>query len=288
MASSNAGILHVSDTALMVAACRATETARPDALVRDPFAAALAGERGMAIARNLPGGGETVAFGVAIRSRFLDELIAQLATAGKLATVLSLGAGLDTRPWRLNLPKDLRWIEVDFPAMLKYKNAVMAAHPPRCHRQPVEADLNEAEARSAVFAAVDGTPSLLITEGLLPYLSAQTVEALVGAATGTAAIQHWLLDATSVALGRRVMRSYTSILEMRAADALYGEQILALLRQYGWHTVQHRSYTTDAYLAAPERVRALASRMSEAERPAPPPASDLSGIHLLGRTARGL
>jgi O-methyltransferase involved in polyketide biosynthesis len=39
-------IRHVSDTALMVAACRALETARPDGLVRDPFAAKLAGPRG--------------------------------------------------------------------------------------------------------------------------------------------------------------------------------------------------------------------------------------------------
>ena len=47
-------IHNVSDTALMVAACRAMETERPDGLVRDPFAARLAGERGMAIARALP------------------------------------------------------------------------------------------------------------------------------------------------------------------------------------------------------------------------------------------
>jgi len=42
-------IQHVSDTALMVAACRALETARADGLVRDPFAERLAGPRGDAI-----------------------------------------------------------------------------------------------------------------------------------------------------------------------------------------------------------------------------------------------
>ena len=46
-------IAHVSDTALMTAACRAMETERPDGLIRDPFAAQLAGARGMAIARGL-------------------------------------------------------------------------------------------------------------------------------------------------------------------------------------------------------------------------------------------
>jgi O-methyltransferase involved in polyketide biosynthesis len=47
-------ITHVSDTALMVAACRAHETALEDAYVRDPFAARLAGERGVAILNALP------------------------------------------------------------------------------------------------------------------------------------------------------------------------------------------------------------------------------------------
>ena len=43
-------IEHVSDTALMVAACRALETERADGLIRDPFAERLAGAKGMRIA----------------------------------------------------------------------------------------------------------------------------------------------------------------------------------------------------------------------------------------------
>ena len=54
MSFSNGKITHVSDTALMVAACRAHETELEDAFVRDPFAARLAGERGFAILAALP------------------------------------------------------------------------------------------------------------------------------------------------------------------------------------------------------------------------------------------
>ena len=43
----------VSDTAFMVAAWRAAESARPDALFNDPFAARLAGEHGRAIVASL-------------------------------------------------------------------------------------------------------------------------------------------------------------------------------------------------------------------------------------------
>ena len=68
--SPNGGqITHVSDTALMVAACRAHETELEDAFVRDPFAAQLAGERGPAILRALPHAA-VVRLGFAIRTRF--------------------------------------------------------------------------------------------------------------------------------------------------------------------------------------------------------------------------
>ena len=100
-------IAHVSDTALMTAACRAMETERPDGLIRDPFAAQLAGERGMAIGRALAGGLDRMCFGIGIRSRFLDKLVLDTVAEHGIATVLSIGAGLDTRPWRLELPATL-------------------------------------------------------------------------------------------------------------------------------------------------------------------------------------
>ncbi len=54
MSPSPGEISHVSDTALMVAACRALEAQSPDGFVHDPFASRLAGERGMAMLQGLP------------------------------------------------------------------------------------------------------------------------------------------------------------------------------------------------------------------------------------------
>src|SRR5215468_3966666 len=95
-------ITHVSDTALMVAACRAYENELEDAFVRDPFAARLAGERGVAI--------------------------------------LDVGCGLDTRPWRLDLSPDLRWIEIDFADVLDYKDGHMSDERSRCRRERLSVD----------------------------------------------------------------------------------------------------------------------------------------------------
>jgi methyltransferase (TIGR00027 family) len=122
-------ITHVSDTALMAAAGRALESEAPDGFVRDPFAARLAGDRGMAILQALPYPG-LLCFGVGLRSRFVDELLLEALASQPITTVLSVGCGLDTRPWRLELPSGLRWIEADFADMLDYKDALMSAEPP--------------------------------------------------------------------------------------------------------------------------------------------------------------
>jgi hypothetical protein len=217
----------------MVAACRALETESTDGLVRDPFAAELAGQRGMAIARAVPGL-PVLCFGVGIRSRFLDELLGQALADARIATVVALGAGLDTRPWRLDLRPDLRWIEVDFPAMLEYKSAVMAPHQPKCRIERLAADLNDASARAAVFAAVGEDSALMITEGLLMYLPAETIEALATEPVYLSGIRHWLLDLATPEMGKRVgMDQRQAFLNVRAPDHLNGAKILELLHRTG-------------------------------------------------------
>src|SRR5215831_1265064 len=208
-------ITHVSDTALMVAACRAIETEDANGFVRDPFAARLAGERGMAILRGLPHP-EMMRFLVAVRSRFVDELLLEALASKNIATVLSLGCGLDTRPWRLELPPDLRWIEVDFADMLDYKDALPSTETPRCRRERLTADLTDAAQRRAIYAAVGSSPALMITEGLLMYLPAATVEALAAEAWRESGIAHWISDITTTAFtkaigGMDAMRSFRNV-----------------------------------------------------------------------------
>jgi O-methyltransferase involved in polyketide biosynthesis len=97
MSPTGGEITHVSDTALMVAACRAHETELEDAFVHDPFAARLAGERGLAILNALPHA-NVLRLGLAVRTRFVEELLLETLAAHSLKTVLSVGCGLDTRP----------------------------------------------------------------------------------------------------------------------------------------------------------------------------------------------
>src|SRR5215831_5539603 len=108
-----AAIEDVSDTAFWIAHIRAAESRLPGALFDDRLAARLAGERGREIAAGMPMS-RMIAWTVVIRTCIIDDYI-KSALAHGIDTVLNLGAGLDTRPYRMALPRTLRWVEADYP-----------------------------------------------------------------------------------------------------------------------------------------------------------------------------
>src|ERR1700722_6315973 len=104
----------VSDTAFMVATERAREGERKKPLFRDPLAGVLAGERGQRIVARLGRQAALGTWALAIRTVVIDDYI-QAAIAKGVGLVVNLGAGLDTRPYRMQLPESLQWVEVGFP-----------------------------------------------------------------------------------------------------------------------------------------------------------------------------
>ena len=275
-------ITHVSDTALMIAACRAHENELEDAFVRDPFAARLAGDRGVAILRAMPHA-NVLRMGMAIRTRFVDELLLDALARDPIATVLSVGCGLDTRPWRLDLGADLRWIEVDFAEVLDYKDQIMSREKARCRRERLTVDVNDAAQRRGMYEAVGSSPALMITEGLLLYLPAQTVGALAVEVHVHSGVKFWISDLTTTTFNKILSGGADTMQPIRhvqASDALKGEQILEVLERHGWVTSAMRSYVRDVEFVM-ERVR---RSMGGAEPPRPPvPPNDPTGVHLFGR-----
>jgi methyltransferase (TIGR00027 family) len=188
-------VSHVSDTARWVAQYRAAESARPDAIFRDPLAARLAGEQGRAIVaaspRKLRSGWSIVA-----RTKLIDDLVATCVGEG-CARVVNLAAGLDTRPYRLPLPASLEWIEADLPALVDEKERLLAGETPTCALRRARVDLADAAARAAFLselAARADAPTLVITEGLLGYLDEGVVSALARELAACAAVRWWVLD----------------------------------------------------------------------------------------------
>lgn len=100
----------ICETAYLVAMYRAIESERPDALFLDPFARLLASGQGQVLVAML-GDKKQAANLIATRTHFFDRTIEQLARSQQIDTVVNLGAGLDTRRYRLcakPLAEDLR------------------------------------------------------------------------------------------------------------------------------------------------------------------------------------
>jgi methyltransferase (TIGR00027 family) len=111
-------------SAYWIAAVRARETRRTDQLFSDPFAEKLAGERGFAtmMASERQTGGENVT--IPVRVRWFDDVTNDAVTAG-IRQVVVAGAGLDTRPYRLDVPPDVDRYELDRPEVLADKESVL-------------------------------------------------------------------------------------------------------------------------------------------------------------------
>jgi methyltransferase (TIGR00027 family) len=185
----------ISETAYLVAMYRAIESARRDALFQDPFAEILAGGQGKLLAEVF-GNKQEVANIIAVRTHIIDGSIAQLLKSTNIDTVVNLGAGLDTRPYRLALPRSLHWIEVDLPEILSYKTQKLQHQQPFCSLERVNLDLANSELRQAFFAKINSQASqvLVLTEGLLSYLSEEEVSLLTNELQQQSHFQWWLFE----------------------------------------------------------------------------------------------
>jgi len=61
------------------------------------------------------------AWSIITRTYLIDEFIKSWKLQRGADMVINLAAGLDSRPYRMKLPPSLRWIEVDLPEILDYK-----------------------------------------------------------------------------------------------------------------------------------------------------------------------
>jgi methyltransferase (TIGR00027 family) len=214
---------NISDTALWVAIYRARETDRPDALFRDPFARKLAGDRGEQIARELEKGQRYEWPYVARTVRF-DQLISEQLKQGA-DMVINLAAGLDTRPYHMELPASLKWVEVDLPAMIDYKEEILGGEKPRCVLERVRLDLTDVAARRALFTRLSSSSrrALIITEGLLTYLTRDEVTAFGRDLAAQASFHDWAIDLCSPGL-LKMLQDNLGALEKAGSPLKFGPE----------------------------------------------------------------
>mmetsp|Transcript_64892 Transcript_64892/g.156852 ORF Transcript_64892/g.156852 Transcript_64892/m.156852 type:complete len:286 (+) Transcript_64892:72-929(+) len=179
-----------NDSAMMLAYERALETSRPDALFQDRFATVLAGHKGKELSDMFGSCCSSFDFGdwpefhkvwAAVRTKFIDDTIAKHAASGKFPQLVNLGAGFDTRPYRLECYQAFTHgsFEVDMETINANKAKVLEEFlgqpPPHCSQvRSVNLDLLDGEAtlsaelQKASFDAAQ--PAIFLAEGLVQYL----------------------------------------------------------------------------------------------------------------------
>ncbi|MFI0816195.1 class I SAM-dependent methyltransferase [Streptomyces sp. NPDC021098] len=283
----------VGRTALMVAAARAIEAHRPDALARDPYAEHFVRAAGRASAhwpvrpQQVPGGDADPLWGrlgryFGLRTRVLDDFLLARARAG-IRQVVLLGAGLDTRAYRLDWPPGCTVFEVDQGPVLTFKHGVLGELRAvrRAERITIAADLRHGWAGALTAAGFDpARPTAWLAEGLLLYLPRAAEQRLIDtvdglSAPGSALAYEVKLGAESAAVRESPVYS--------AARHRLGVDLLALfdgeprpgsaadLTARGWSTAVRTPYDfTRRYGRGPlpERYDALAAnRWVFAHRP---------------------
>lgn len=235
-------IRDISDTARWVATYRARESERSDAVFKDPYARALAGDRGEQIARALPFAEET-SWAFVARTYAFDRVVMR-AVEGGVDTIVNLAAGLDARPYRMPLPPSLKWVEVDMPEILDYKTGILAAHTPVCQLERVPLDLSNVDARRGLFARIGRSASnvLVVTEGLLIYLMSHDVCALGADLADAANFNHWVVDIVSPGLLQMSKERMGDLVARAGAPYLFGPpEGPAFFERCGWRAVEVKS-----------------------------------------------
>jgi methyltransferase (TIGR00027 family) len=239
-------IRNISDTARWVAVYRARETERPDAIFRDPFARRLAGERGERIAQSMPLGVNND-WSMIARTYVIDQFVSTQAREG-VDMVLNLAAGLDSRPYRMELPPSLQWVEVDLDEILTYKEEILRNEKPVCALERIRLDLSDGGARRELFAqlARRAQKALVITEGLVIYLTAEAVGELAKDLAAVPTFRSWIVDLASPGLLRMLKKRIKQHLSQAAPFQFAPEEGPAFFAKFGWKAIDVQSVLKNA------------------------------------------
>ncbi len=267
-------VSNVSDTARWVATYRAIESARADALFKDPYAERLAGARGRAIAgvaKKHMGDG----WPIVVRTKLIDDLVAKCLGEG-CDQVLNLAAGLDTRPYRLDfLKKDLSWVEADLPPLLDEKDKLLAREEAKCTLSRERVDLADPKARREFLDRVTaGKKNVLVsTEGLLVYLDEATVRELSEDFAARSCVRWWMFDLASPAILGMMRKDMGRHLDN--APVQFGPPNgVAFFEALGWKVLD-----ADSQLHSAARLKRLPWFLSVLARLFPPPNPRELGQH---------
>jgi methyltransferase (TIGR00027 family) len=272
----------VGATATMVAAGRARASIADHPIIEDQFAEPLvqavgvdfftrwaAGELDPAEVDipDHPWGMQPMTDLLAVRTRFIDQFVADAAAAGIRQTVI-LASGLDARGYRLSWPSDMTVFEIDQPQVIEFKTVTLAelSAKPTVDLRAVPIDLRDEWPAALRQAGFDPQrPTAWIAEGLLAFLPPEAQDRLLDNSTtlsadGSRLVAEIFLNSPNSLqiMHTAAQKWYAHGLDAHIDDLWYGGErhdVAAYLSERGWRTTRTLAgqLLTDAGLPVPRR-----------------------------------
>ena len=187
----------VPETTLWTLYNRASEAARPDGRIDDPWAVRLRDRIDHPYQRSFGKPSQTHP----LRARCFDQVMREFLAEHPGGTVVCLGEGLETGFWRIADPS-VRWVSVDLPEIIALREQLL----------PTELQVRNV-ACSALdrswMDAVDPTANVLISaQGLLMYFPPADVFALITSCARRFPGSRMVFDTIPPWLSRRTLRGW--------------------------------------------------------------------------------
>jgi methyltransferase (TIGR00027 family) len=121
---------------------------------------------------------KTKVFDIAVRAKKLDDVVRRFVANHSDAVVLDLGAGLDSRMFRIDPPPTVEWYDIDFPEVIGLRRRLL---PQASNAHSIAADLSDP---GWLRDLPTDRPAVIVADGLIVFLSQDDFVSLLNRLTG--------------------------------------------------------------------------------------------------------
>lgn len=161
-------LLPISETLFIPLVARATESARDNPIISDEKSLEIL--KTLNLEDKITDGGAISTLGILSRTKIIDDEVNRILSQSANATIINLGAGLDTRIARMDNGL-LKWYDLDLPDVIRFRSQFFTENE-RIQFIP-QSVLDTAWTEQINLC--EGSTVIIIAEGLLMYFTEEDV-----------------------------------------------------------------------------------------------------------------
>ena len=161
----------ISKTAFYCCGVRMLDAERPNPVCGDIYARSFMTDDGLQILDSFKEETKPNASNVG-RHRIIDDLLRQELSQHSELTIIIIGAGFDSRGFRLN---GGRWIELDEPQVIQHKNERLPTSQSENQVERIPIDFSTESVEDKLSFVSHTSPVVIVIEGVFQYLDNDTI-----------------------------------------------------------------------------------------------------------------